>query len=486
MTTAPIINAYPAGSQGGIRDRSHVRHAHAVPQADSRSYAEKLLWFFMLACIALVGLGFLPLTFIGMPFLKPVHICALGLVLLTPLMLPGSPQGTNVVKTAGFAFAAQLAVLAASLAWSPMVTTGALSLLISFSNSVIGLAFCLMMSRLSLRRLADLLAYGALAGALVFHLVLFVGLVARGQSPLAVLIEAATSGDLRRFKSLYFVGGMRGLGVEGVSSFFSSIAPKATNSFGSAFVTPAIAAVHVVAADNFLNRYHSAKRDWAVRLALINAAFVIMIAFSDRVQIYGLLLVVAHLSYFGFMHGNWKLGAWLTFASVLGAMSLAMYLLFNVSAQGGFEEYLDRLTNNPRFTDLDRVFARLEEFGMLGGGMGVPLSFADANYLYPHNIFLFNYMSAGIFGLVAAFVWFGVLCVLAVKAFALMIDQNVHWAVRRIALGAFAGIVYPITLTQLVSQGDLDLADWMGLAIALGVLAKALSIKDQMSLRQRR
>jgi hypothetical protein len=423
-----------------------------------------------------VGLGCLPLAFLGTPFLKPIHIFAAALLLLTPTMLPGSTQGMSIVRMVAFAFFTQLAVLLISLAWSPLVATGALSLMISFTNCVIALAFCLMASRLSLTRLADLLAYGAFAGAVAFHLALFVGHALSGQNALAILIDVALSGEMRNFKLLYFVGGMKGLGVEGVSTFFSTVAPKATNSFGSAFVTTAIAAVHVVAADRALTRYRSVKRDWAVWLALINAVFVIMIAFSDRVQIYGALLIIAHLSYFGFMHGNWKLGAWLTFAGIWVSLSAIMYIAVSASAQGTFEEYIYRVTNNPRFADLDRVLVKLGELGMLGGGMGIPLSFHDIRYLYPHNLFLFNYMSAGMIGLLASFIWFGLLCLLAVKAFALMINQQMPRAVRRLALGAFSGVVYAITLTQLVSQGDLDTADWLGLAIALSVLAKAQSI----------
>ena len=458
-------------------------HSPSVPvrtAARKPSSKDQLLWFVLLSCIALVGLGFLPLAFLGTPFLKPIHIFAAALLLLTPTMLPGSPEGTGIVRMVAFAFFTQLAVLLVSLAWSPLVATGALSLMISFSNCVIALAFCLMASRLSLTRLADLLAYGAFAGAVAFHLSLFVGHALSGHNAISVLSEAAAGGDLRNFKALYFVGGMKGRGVEGVASFVSSSAPKATNSFGSAFVTTAIAAVHVVAADRALTRYRSVKRDWAVWLALINAVFVIMIAFSDRVQIYGALLIIAHLSYFGFMHGNWKLGAWLTFGGLWVSLSAIMYIAVSASAQGTFEEYAYRIMNNPRFTDLDRVLVRLGELGMLGGGMGIPLSFSDTSYLYPHNLFLFNYLSAGMIGLLASFIWFGVLCLLAVKAFALMINQQMPRAVRRLALGAFSGVIYVITLTQLVSQGDLDLADWLGLAIALSVLAKAQSIHNRM------
>jgi hypothetical protein len=58
-------------------------------------------------------------------------------------------------------------------------------------------------------------------------------------------------------------------------------------------------------------------------------------------------------------------------------------------------------------------------------------------------------------------------------------------ALKRIALAAFTIMAYNIILTQLTSQGSLDLADWMGLAIGLVMLAKAAELGAALSMRER-
>lgn len=464
-----------------------VTRSHATPTIKNKSrQSEKLLWIVLVACLAVMPLGYLPLTIIQMPFLKSIHIALLFLLILTPIMWPGSFKAMQLLRMIALIYLLRLGVLVISLAWSPDPATGGMALFISFCNFGFAMAFCLMISRLSLSRLADLLAYGALAGAVAFHFSLFVGHALNGQSALNVLVQAALSGDLRQFKGLYFVGGLKGLGVEGVSSFFASVAPKATNSFGSAFVTPSIAAVHVVAADRILNKVRKPARDWAVALALVNAIFAVTIAFSDRVQVYAMLLVLTHIAYFGFFHGNRQLGAKVVFVGILSSISAMIYVLADAAAQGGFSEYVTRFVNNPRFTDLGRVFSKFGETGLLGGGFGVELGFGDVNYQFPHNLFLSDYLAAGMFGLAVAILWFGRLTYVAIGGFTRMINRRTSKAVRRIALSGLSILLYTLALTQLVSQGELDTADWLGLAIGLGVLAMAEELASKEATGQKR
>lgn len=432
-------------------------------------------WFRMalIIFICALPLGFIPLQSIGLAFLKPTQLAVVLILAFIPTILRSEAVARSVTMFVFLGVVVRLSVLLISLAWSDYVIDGLTLIVVDFVSALATLLICAMASRFSLSDLAGIFAWGSLGLAISLHFVIFVGHAATGNFSLSIALDALLSGQIRQLKSLYFVGALHGLGLQGVASFFSEVAPKSTNAFGSSILTPTLAAIHLLAADRIMTKTRDAARDWAVRIAMLNAVFCILMAYSDRVTVFAGLILLTHIFYFGFVEGNRKTRFLMIYAFTMGFGALLIYLGWSIAAQDGIGEFVAKFLDNPRFNDLSRILMVLDDGGLFGSGLGTNLNLPGLGYKYAHNLFLADYFSAGLLGLAAAVFWFFVLAKFALAGLFRLLEPNASAAERRLMIGGITIVLYSIALTQLSAQGLFDLNDWIGLGIGLILIIKA-------------
>ena len=439
-------------------------------------FAAKCAALALWVCLTVLPLDFYP----GVPFetyfVKLIYIATFGAAALSPFVLPGSVDALRIFWLLAAAYALRLAVMLVSLAWSPAPADAALILIVNLAGFVLSMALFLMASRLTLSQLADVVTWGAAGGVAAFHLFLLVGHAMRGGSGIAVLLDALLSGDLPGIKRYYFFDGLRGLGVAGFAGVWGNVAPKITNALGHALLTPAIAAWYLVAADRMLNGRVAPARDWAARLVLANAVFIALMSFSTRVQLYFAIIVILNVAYFVFRHGNPKVRMMSASLSIFTAILAVVYLIYNVSVQGGVLMFVADVLDDPRFNDFFMTLARLRNAGLFGEGFGADLGFMGLNYEYAHNLFLSDFLAAGFVGLVGSIFWAGSILYFAVVAWSRAFDRKRHPGIQMIYLAGLLPLLYTLSLTQLAAMGLFDISDWVGFTVGLVALAKAINL----------
>lgn len=423
--------------------------------------------------ISLLPLGFVPLQAIGLGFLKPTQLAVAMLLLFAPFALRADPVTKNIVMLVVLGGAIRQAVLLTSLAWSDHVMDGLTFVIVDFASAVATLLICMMAARFSLTSLANIFVWGSVGIAITLHFVIFAGHAVSGRFSPAVAFEAIASGQLKQLKASYFVGALQGLGLQGVASFFTEVAPRSTNAFGSAIVTPTLAALHLHFADRLLNKTRSSVRNAAVWFAAANAIFCIIVAFSDRVTVYAGLVLLTHVFYYSFAEGNRRLRFLIAYLSFMTIGAVIIYLVWSIAAQDGLGEAAAKFMDNPRFNDLNRILMVLGNGELYGAGMGTPLNLPGLGYKYPHNLFLSDYFFAGLLGLFAASAWLFVLIKPITQGFGRLVHTNASAAEKSLMLGAITILLYNLAITQLSAQGLFDLNDWIGMGIGLLLFIKA-------------
>ena len=454
----------PGVPYGLMRNRTGVRN--------ERRTAIWLLRAFILF-VSLLPLGFVPLQAIGLGFLKPTQLAVAMVLVFAPFALRADPVTKQIVLFVVVGIALRQAVLLTSLAWSDYVMDGLTFLIVDFASAAATLIVCVLAARFSLTSLANIFVWGSVGIAISLHLVIFAGHALSGRFSPAIAVEAIASGQLKQLKAIYFTGALQGLGLQGVASFFTEVAPRSTNAFGSAIISPAIAALHLHFADRLLNKTRSSARNAAAWFAAANAFLCIIIAYSDRVTVYAGLILLTHVFYYSLAEGNRRLRFVFAYLSFMGIGALLIYLAWSIAAQDGLGEAVAKFMDNPRFNDLNRILMALDNAELYGAGMGTPLNLPGLGYKYPHNLFLSDYFFAGLLGLFAASAWLFVLIKLITQGFGRLVQTNASSAEKSLMLGATTILLYNVAITQLSAQGLFDLNDWIGMGIGLLLFIKA-------------
>ena len=452
--------------------------SRSKPKGDSQAVSQICVWA-LIAIITVLPLDFFPGLGIDQYYVKLLYIATAASFATLPLLSRNSISSRKILTIVATAYLVRLVTLALSLGWSSNPSLGATMLVLEVAALTLATPLFLILGRCDLDRFAHIVFWGTFGGALCFHLFLAFGHLSAGRISIIVLFEAIASGELRVIKLQYFVGGLRGLGVEGVSGLWGSISPKITNAFGNGLITPAILAVHLAGADKALNRTSSTARRLATWFIVLNTVLVILFAFSSRVQVYALLIIMMHAFFYGFLGANRKVRFLLLYTAALGIGLAIIYMLYNLAALGGLSTFITNFINDPRFNDLHETIYRVSSSGFFGDGFGTALNLSDANNLFPHNLFLSDLLAGGIPGLLVSFIWCGALTYCAILGFGIMINRNLPQAVRRLGLAGFTTVFYNVLLMQLTSRGALDLSSSVGLSMGLAAVALAMRLAKQ-------
>lgn len=410
--------------------------------------------------------------------LKPTHVLIPLLALITVARLNFRLRQLDTLSLAVLAvYGIRLVFDATSLLWSPDPAFGLIEMLRQTVNFGLGLLLLVAVRQLSTHELYRGVALGTALQILATTGVFFLVLALAGQNPFTLVGGSLLQGDFRQIKQSLFLGALKALGVAGSLVNQREVSGNDANAFGSGLV---LTVLFAVALRGYARKGPAKASAWLASsgrlqtaflvVATAHAAFYVLIARSDRVNVFVLfaLLLWGALS---------VLRAWMD--RLRGRHVLVLVALIVVTAATPVALWMQRdevttayvgLVDDPRFTDLERILPYVNDVPALGLGFGTPTGGAggaiDVENRYPHNLWLYDLVSHGVLGIFTAGLWFGVLTVGAVVAILRAIGATTKAAAWRFR-GAALGICYAIMTTQVATMGQLFLTAWVALALGL-------------------
>lgn len=415
--------------------------------------------------LAVLPYPWLTLVNAGGLSLKPTHLLIPLVALISVVRLNFRLRPLDTLSLALVAvYGVRLLFDATSLLWSPDPAFGLIEMLRQSVNFALGLLLLVAVRQMTTQELSRAVTLGAVLQIVATTGVFFLVLALAGQNPVTLVLGSVAKGDFRELKQSLFLGALKALGVAGSLVNQREVSGNDANAFGSGLVLTVLFAVAL--------RGYAAKpvSKTFLALAIAHAAFYVLISRSDRVNVF----VIMVLMLWG---GLAVLRAWM--GRLRGRHVLVLAALLAVTALAPVTLWIQRdavstaytsLVDDPRFTDLGRILPYVNDAPAYGLGFGTPTGGAsgavDVANWYPHNLWLYDLVSHGVFGILTAGLWFGVLTAGAVLAIVRSMAATTRAAAWRFR-GAALGIGYAVMTTQVASMGQLFLTAWIALVLGL-------------------